>query len=217
MLTFAKITIKNNYFIKKTKNKIMKFKGLLVALFAILSLSSCSSEEENDYVLFSLPSLVFSCEADTKTVDIYYDGAWTVTVPDDYTSWLSVTETEGEGDATLSVTVEENTSVDGLTGMFFVNKSAFLVGQEGVIEVDINDLVGTWNDASGSFSFTFDADYNCSASIYDTPYVGTYTLSANVISITVDGYAAPITIAVKTLEDDDMTATCMGQTLSLSK
>jgi len=57
--------------------------------------------------------LDFTDKASTQRVDIKSDGVWTASVSD---SWITVTPTSGDGDATLSVSVTENNEMTARTG-----------------------------------------------------------------------------------------------------
>lgn len=50
-------------------------------------------------------SLRFVCTGETKTVEVATEDAWTASVED---GWVTLSQTEGQGDAEISVTVEEN-------------------------------------------------------------------------------------------------------------
>lgn len=69
-------------------------------------------------IMLTPNSLRFACTGETKTVAISTEDGWTASVEDD---WVTLSQTEGEGDEVISVTVGENPIyVDRLSVVHFV-------------------------------------------------------------------------------------------------
>lgn len=92
-----------------------RFFALAVAALAFFS--SCEetdkdnpeNENSNGPVAFILKStqLTFDCAGGTQNLELSAPGPWTVKVSDGTESWCSVSPSEGDGSATLAVTVAE--------------------------------------------------------------------------------------------------------------
>jgi hypothetical protein len=114
-------------------------------------------------------NLAFSDEASTLTVNIKSDGRWTVK---NTTDWITVSPTSGSGDASLSVSVAENTGKDERTGTFEVDMAeaveTITVTQSGkYFTVDKSDLaIGS---VGGTLNITISSNDKWQAAVVDSP------------------------------------------------
>lgn len=91
---------------------------------------------------------VFSAPAASEDVQISANVSWTAESNDD---WITIDITSGTGDATVSVTVTENTSTEGRTGSVTFTQDAggddiirtLSVTQDGADLTDLYDLINT--------------------------------------------------------------------------
>ena len=73
---------------------------------------SVSQEGEDPILTISPESLSFSADGGNKSITVTSNLSWTATSSD---AWLTVSSSSGEGDATLSVTADENVSIANRT------------------------------------------------------------------------------------------------------
>ena len=73
---------------------------------------SISQEGEDPILTISPESLSFSADGGNKSITVTSNLSWTATSSD---AWLTVSSSSGEGDATLSVTADENVSIANRT------------------------------------------------------------------------------------------------------
>ena len=92
------------------------------ALFIALSLLAAACTEKPQDVPYELSAnptvLEFAPEGGSLTVAVESNGKWATTTAD---SWLTVTPSEGEGNATLTVSAPKNETGKALKGSFSVN------------------------------------------------------------------------------------------------
>lgn len=106
--------------------------GMVMWAILVLFLSFCAcgekedpvqteTGEEEEQVVLDIPSSQLSwqvgCEASVIQVQLTVNGDWTVTVEDEYSSWISVNPLQGDaGSYTVDITVAENTGQNDREG-----------------------------------------------------------------------------------------------------
>lgn len=94
-----------------------------------VEVSQVAEEQEAVGIAFAPSTLGFNSGGESKTLDIYCDGAWTLTAP----AWLSLSQASGSGNTTITVTAQSNGG-DA--------KSGSITGST----VNDTDICGVWQD-----------------------------------------------------------------------
>lgn len=90
-----------------TKSKHMKKFGFIFAAIACIGIvAGCNKEKEEPTLSVAPTSITAKAEATTSSVKVSSNSGWTVKSSE---SWVTVSPAQGNGDATVSVTVAENT------------------------------------------------------------------------------------------------------------
>lgn len=190
----------------------MKLRKLLFALLAMITLLSCGDKEEVKLVTLSNAEGVIVGKGGSADFKITTQADWTVK---NEASWITVTPSEGRGDATIKVTATLNDTEEPRESVLFINEQSYKVIQ--TIGKDIGDITGIWN--APGFKFDFKKDLSCLATVRGTDYVGTYTISEDIITVSVD--KMNIVIIVNSVSTTDgkttMEASSFGQKLTLTK
>lgn len=195
----------------------MKLKNLFIALVAGLTMASCTKEDDANVIVFSTPNLQYAMIGGEKEFSISYNGDWAITIEDDEFV-TEVSPMSGTGDATITVTVSENETGEARETNININNQAFKIYQEAAPDVADEDVVGSWSTTDGSFNFVFNEDYSCVATMSMMNYAplsGTYEIEGNLINITVSGYSYPIQITIKDIQENEMTGSVNGSTITL--
>ena len=113
-------------------------------------------------------SLSYSASGGSETVTITSNQSWTATTSD---AWLSISEAAGEGNATLTITAEENTSIAERTGKvtFSAGGKTYTVsitqkGADPILNVTPESLSFSAEGGNKSISVTSNSSWTASSS-----------------------------------------------------
>lgn len=117
----------------------------------------------NSEISLSVDNLNFTSGSGSKSFSIKSNIAWTVSSSQD---WCSVNPASGSSDGSVSVSVEENTSLSERTATITVESEAgtqtvkvIQSGAEPVLQLNKNDLSFTANAGSDSFTITSNTNW----------------------------------------------------------
>lgn len=149
-------------------------------------------------VSVSPSSLDFIDRGETKSLNITTPFAWTTASSE---SWLKLSSTSGNGNATLSVTAESNNSTTNRSGTLTI------ISSDKTLSVAVNQAGGTLSVYPTSISDisekggTFPIELNTS-----TPFAWTASASASWISLSTNSGTGSTTITLTVKENDTPTS-----------
>lgn len=191
----------------------MKLKNLLLIAVVAISLVSCK-DDENNFIIFGQPNLLFTASGGEKSFDIIYDDNWSITIGEK--SWIeSITPMSGKGSAKITVKVPENTTDKVREEIIYFNSQSFSITQQPVIIIDPELLIGKWETDAGDFKFTFNEDGTCEADMTRGGKVeGTYKLDENILTITTT-QGMKVEITINNISEDGKTMNASYKTMTL--
>lgn len=180
--------------IKQVVNRMGNLRGLLLLFMSSILFFSCSSDDDNsDDFFFSIEGNPSGIETDYNETSEKFEvkalGPWEVIVKDEGADWLRAEPSEGEGDGSFEIEIDENNGDEPREAevAFFLNNQEqpqlFMVNQgDNVPFIDVDDDEIKISGKAKEFTINIEANVEWSYSLEDDSWLSEEKLTDNKIT-----------------------------------